>query len=711
MKSLGQTDMERSQIDRRTSPRISPATGSESNGGSYKELSKNSFPFQEGDSLTFAARESGRSPTCCWTTPKGFRRFSYALLGLTLVMTCLLGWGHAANDRQREGAASEDGTRASTAVAARSAATIPRTERPGIETAGLLWARSAVGPAVPADPSRCQPPRDTIGRLAPGLGHEEIAIRLVEQQVRPAAFQQETGDAEDPSSDASPPGQPPHQQGATVWVTSERPNERQPAPAENAVEAGVDGAVHAQFKVIDALRSTLTGPEVLPTPQNGPVQLRLDNVPVPKALEMLSRQGSMNILVSPGVTGHVTADLRNLSFEEALDAILRLCNLVARRENGLLFVYTPEQVPHRERVVRTYPLDFVSAADVVQTVTALLSPVGQAFVTESMSGDNRKTQDVVVVEDIPEHLERIEQYLVQADLPPRQVLIEVRVLEVELSDECRHGVNFEQLMSWPGNNVELRLQELANPLGPGFYIDVDGASLDALVEILETTADAKTLASPKVLVLNGQEARIQIGERFGYRVTRVTETAAVEDVEFLDLGVVLTVTPRISRDNRVVMRVKPEVSDGQLNPETELPEEETTEVETDVLLSDGQGMVIGGLIQEKDRDSQSKIPWLGDVWMVGLLFQRRDKEKVRTEIIVTLTPRVLPYPPEYEVQNEMDTNRAATPLTHGPLCRYPRPWEPILPDAVRNPRVIRLPSVHGPTYPCEQCGRPCPPVR
>lgn len=97
--------------------------------------------------------------------------------------------------------------------------------------------------------------------------------------------------------------------------------------------------------------------------------------------------------------------------------------------------------------------------------------------------------------------------------------------------------------------------------------------------------------------------------------------------------------------------------------------------------------------------------------MVGLLFQRRDKEKVRTEIIVTLTPRVLPYPPEYEVQNEMDTNRAATPLTHGPLCRYPRPWEPILPDAVRNPRVIRLPSVHGPTYPCEQCGRPCPPVR
>ncbi len=445
------------------------------------------------------------------------------------------------------------------------------------------------------------------------------------------------------------------------------------------------------------------GPEVGQTQK---IMLRLDDVPVPKALEMLSRPGALNILVSPGVTGRVTADLQNLDFDQALDAILRLCNLVARQDNDVLFVYTPEEVPHRERSLRTFPLDFVAGSDVLLAVQGLLSPVGQAFVTETLSSDNRKTQDCVVVDDLPEHLEKVEQYVAQIDVPPRQVLIEVHVLEVELDDNWKHGVNFDHVISMMGNTVELKCQKLANPLDAGFYINVNGDSMKALIECLKTTTDAKTLASPRVLALNGQESRIQIGERFGYRVTRVTETAAVEDVEFLDLGVVLTVTARVSRDNRVVMKVKPEVSSGKVNPDTNLPEEETTEVETDVLLSDGQGIVIGGLIQEKDSNVQSKLPWLGDLRWVGLLFQHRQVQKTRSEIIITLMPRVLPYPSEYEARDQMERDRAETPLVHGPLCKYPRPWEPILPDTLYNPRSLRHPCVDPSGCPPPRCYAP-----
>jgi type IV pilus assembly protein PilQ len=182
----------------------------------------------------------------------------------------------------------------------------------------------------------------------------------------------------------------------------------------------------------------------------------------------------------------------------------------------------------------------------------------------------------------------------------------------------------------------------------------------------------------------------------------VTETAAVEDVEFLDLGVVLTVKARVSRDHRVLMNVKPEVSSGGINPETQLPEEETTEVSTDVLLSDGQGIVIGGLIQEKDSNVQSKLPWLGDIRWVGLLFQHRQVQKTRSEIIITLMPRVLPYPCEYESQDQTERDRADAPLVYGPLCKYPRPWEPVLPDTLYNPRLIRRP--------CEDPSG-CPPPR
>ena len=106
---------------------------------------------------------------------------------------------------------------------------------------------------------------------------------------------------------------------------------------------------------------------------------------------------------------------------------------------------------------------------------------------------------------------------------------------------------------------------------------------------------------------------------------------------------VLSVTPRITRDNRVLLRVKPEVSSGRVNIETGLPEEETSEVETSVLLRDGQGMVIGGLIQERDSNIQSKIHGLGDLHLIGKLFGHRELEKRRSEIIFVLTPHILPY--------------------------------------------------------------------
>jgi len=469
-----------------------------------------------------------------------------------------------------------------------------------------------------------------------------------------------------------------------------------------------DGVAQLPFFPDGLLGSTSGEPGgVSRSDQGSPITLHVDDVEVRKALEMLSRDGSLNILVSPNVTGRVTANLRELSVDEALNSILKLCNLVAHRENDLIFVYTPQEVPQSDRILRAFPLDFVSAEDVTQGVEGLLSPTGQAFVTQSSPTDNRKTREVIVAEDLPVHLERIEAYLAQIDRPPRQVLVEVHVLQVELDDETKHGVNFHHVFELMGNTVNLQVEGFATPIGPssrGFYLDLDGANLDALIECLKSTTDAKTLASPRVLVLNGQKASIQIGERLGYRVTRVTETAAIEDIEFLDVGVVLEVTPRISRNNEVVMHVAPKVSSGEVNDD--LPEEETTELETDVLLTDGRGLVIGGLIQEKDSNVQDKVPWLGDLWLAGKLFQWQHLEKTRSEIIVTLLPRVLPYRPEYEVQHEVETSRAATPLLEGPLNRYPRPWEPSLPDSVRNPRVIRLPCTHGPACRCRACSAP-----
>src|SRR4029079_14050756 len=148
-------------------------------------------------------------------------------------------------------------------------------------------------------------------------------------------------------------------------------------------------------------------------------------------------------------------------------------------------------------------------------------------------------------------------------------------------------------------------------------------------------------------------------------------------------GVVLRITPRITRDGSIVLHVKPEVSKGAVNPDTGLPESKTAELETDVMLNDGQGMVIGGLIKENDTVTQQKVPYLGNVKGVGFLFRRSEVTKERAEIIVALVPRIQPYDCKYQSFEQGEIVKAGVPLLHGPLCRTDRPWDPVLPDGKR----------------------------
>jgi type II secretory pathway component GspD/PulD (secretin) len=424
--------------------------------------------------------------------------------------------------------------------------------------------------------------------------------------------------------------------------------------------------------------------------------LHLDDTDVRKAFEMLSRDAAVNLLISPGVRGRVTAHLTNTSWDEALNGILKLCRLVAYREKGIVYIYTAEEYAQSDRSLRLFPLDHTSGGDVEKAIQGLLSPAGKVFVFQSSPEDNRKSRDVIVVEDGQEQLGRIEQCVREIDQPAPQVLLEAHILQVDLKDDKQHGVNWEHVFKVMNNNVTLQVRGFANPAAPqAFFVNLSGGNLTALIECLEATTDTKTLASPKLLVMHGQKARIQIGDKIGYRLITTTETSSMEQVKFMEVGVVLDITARISRNNQVTLRVKPKVSTGRINPQTNLPEETTTETETDIVMNDGQGMVIGGLIQEKYDDKQSKIPWLGDVWVIGRLFQRRELQKSRSEVIITLLPRVLPYPPEYEMQEQREVAAAATPLFYGPLEPCPRLWEPVLPDATRNPRLV-VPSGRGP---------------
>lgn len=447
--------------------------------------------------------------------------------------------------------------------------------------------------------------------------------------------------------------------------------------------------VGEQYRI--PLAGTLPEEDVQLSMNQDRVTLVARNASVQSILNLLAQQQGLNLIAGDDLSAVISVTLNDVPFNDALNSIVSIAGYTWFQQNNIILVTkitndAPVPPDVQGKVVQVFPLNFVAAADIDLTVKGLLSPTGQSFISQASPTDQRRTQELIVVEDIPASVNRIAQYICQIDQAPRQVMIEAHVLQVDLTDNTRHGVNWKYLTSLAGSDIALSTVGFANPAAsPASFLTVNGDRLDVLVEALKSTVDTKTLASPKVAVANGQEARIQIGEKLGYFVTTTTQTSTLQNVNFLNTGVLLRVTPQISVDNRILMNVRPEVSTGRITAQG-LPESNTTEAQTTVMLPDGGGMIIGGLIKESDADTQDKVPILGDIWLVGRAFQRRQIARKRSEIIIVLIPRIVhegELPPPGDV---IDIQRATTPIFMNGLQQAPRPLDPRLPDAINNPR-------------------------
>lgn len=411
-------------------------------------------------------------------------------------------------------------------------------------------------------------------------------------------------------------------------------------------------------------------------------------------LTMLAEHTGMNIVLTDATNAQITITLKDVRLEDALDAILSITGNTWTRKNNIILVSNISNAGSlatgvQGTVTRVFQLDYASAADVSEGVAALLSPLGRSFINQMDQADNHKTKEMVVVEDLPHVVQQVESYVRQMDVPPRQVCVQAHILQVDLKRTDLHGVNLNRIFSLLGHQLQLQTLGFANAADTtAFMGSFDGNQMGVLVECLQSIADAKTLAQPKLLCLNGQESTFQVGQKLGYRLISTSQTSTLQSVNFLNVGVILHVTPRISRDDQILMAVKPEVSTGSVDQTSGLPSSNTTTVETDVLLPNGRGIVIGGLIQESDNANISKIPVLGDIWLFGRLFQKRNIVRSRTEVVIFLVPRIVPYDPEFQMITEGEMARAQMPLLSDQFARQRRPGEPQLYDAVEYPRPL-----------------------
>lgn len=295
--------------------------------------------------------------------------------------------------------------------------------------------------------------------------------------------------------------------------------------------------------------------------------------------------------------------------------------------------------PHPAEV---YELRYAEGEEILPVISGLLSPAGSAAVGP---GGN------LVVRDAPERLENVRQVLLQLDAAPRQIVVTVRMLNVTHQDDLSLGVEFTSsaiplagLAAATATNAgrDQTLVEIGNPSFPGIVTFIGRDHEEGFFEALSTRGDVETLATTDLLALDGEESSMIIGEKLGYKTNaQADNNTTFEDVQFLEVGTQLKVTPEITPDGLIRMRIAPKVSTGEINAITGVPNESTAELEANVLVREGQTIFIGGLLKNSKQRNRSQVPVLGDVPILGHLFRRSTWVDTKGEIVVLLTPRIV----------------------------------------------------------------------
>ena len=394
-----------------------------------------------------------------------------------------------------------------------------------------------------------------------------------------------------------------------------------------------------------------------------PITLRFQNAKLKEVFEILARTAGVNVIFDKEVRDEpITIFVKDLPFDDALNLILSTNNLLTRRIGSDTLLVMPnskqKQAQYQDLLLRTFYLANAKAKDAVNLVRTMLDSK-KIYVDEKINA--------IVVRDEPAKLQLAERMLFAIDRREPEIELDLEVLEVNRTKSLKYGLNFAKqagvgVIPTGGSGgistspTQFTFQQLT-AIGPGSYLFRLPASV--LIDFFKQDSDAKTLASPKLRVVNNKAASINIGDKQpillsttnvlpGQAATgAIPTTSTVTSIEFKDTGVKLTVEPSINLMDEVTMKLKVEVTrlgdQVTLQASAEIKQFKfgTRSAETTLSLKDDETVVLAGLIQDEERKTRSSVPLLGDIPLLGHLFTSTTEDVVQTEVVLTLTPHVV----------------------------------------------------------------------
>ena len=428
------------------------------------------------------------------------------------------------------------------------------------------------------------------------------------------------------------------------------------------------------------------------------VTFNFQDIPVRSALQLIADISGLNLVASDSVGGSVTLRLVNVPWDQALDVILRAKSLDMRRNGNVVWVAPQAELAKYEQdladaklkaldtaeLVTDYvPISYGKAADIAKLLTSgsmqggggsgggantqrgFLSPRG------SVSFDTRT--NTLLLNDTPEKIKQLRDLIAVLDKPVQQVLIESRI--VVATDDFTRELGAKFGVSGRVNNTEFGNAATATPaltagIGGGnvtsgglnvnlpataatsnFGLAILGANyaIDLELSAAQTEGRGEVISSPRVITANQQEAVIRQGQEIGYVTFQNSAGSGAGSgtatVQFKDAVLELKVTPTITADNRVYLaiNVKKDALAGYTDApgSGKIPNIDTREINTSVLVDNGQTVVLGGIYEVNKSNTISKVPGLGDIPGIGALFRNTSRTNTKAELLIFVTPRIL----------------------------------------------------------------------
>ncbi|MCX5680771.1 MAG: hypothetical protein NT079_00510, partial [Candidatus Omnitrophica bacterium] len=324
--------------------------------------------------------------------------------------------------------------------------------------------------------------------------------------------------------------------------------------------------------------------------------------------------------------------------------------------NSVIIVDRPEKVSLMRGMIKrmdipvktvVFEIRYSKAEEVVKKIEGLLSKnIGK------LEFDTRSNK--IFVTDTEDKLVEAAKMIRAFDVKHPEVLIEAKIVQIDLDDEHKLGVDWQAIVA-DYHNLTLLSQFPAGllPTNNQGTLSIGTLANDdytVLIDALDTIGKTNVLSNPRIAVVNNEEAKILVGSNQPYVTTQTTTpgsgpSTTAETVNFIEVGVKLFVTPTIHGDGYITMKIRPEVSSAANSLPTssgnKIPIVETSQAETIVMVKDNATIVIGGLIKEQDNKTINKVPFLGDLPLLGFAFRNESKIKKKTEIVIFLTPKII----------------------------------------------------------------------